>query len=69
MPQVLTLNALTFALACDFCISGGCGAMLEKGTSTEYLMLCSNWMTMFDTILNEGRCFPAALPIMALRIL
>ncbi len=40
-------------------MSTGCWAMLENGTSTEYLMLCNSWITMFETILNEGFVLPA----------
>ncbi len=49
----------TFFATTFFCISTwDCWAMLENGTSTEYLMLWSSWITMLDTILNDGRRLP-----------
>ena len=55
------LSLPTFLATVVFWISMGCCAMLENGTSTEYLMLWSSWITMFETILKEGRRLPPGI--------
>ena len=52
--KITFLFGLLLEASVPFWMSTGCCAMLEKGTSTEYLMLCRSWMTMFETILNDG---------------
>ena len=58
LNQYFVSKDFTFLVEFIFWISEGCCPILAKGTSTEYLILWSNCITIPETILNEGFRFP-----------